>query len=261
MSVWANRMVRSPLLVLLALAGCVSAPPTPDTRPVPPQPREIVRIASQRFTAPAVSAVMLEVRGPREADLTTVEEIRELTRQMTTLSVGVSGIAIAEAVMMPGFFSGTLVAGGLILAPLAIGLNSAEKKQHAAITAALKESELLDYTREALEKRLPERAADTRLSVIMLAYGLVPKNENRFDSLCLSLVAHLVVQAGENVLFRDTVHIEPYRRSDDVPPPICATMEAFADAEGASLRRAVRDYAQILAAIVRHRLPALPWSP
>jgi hypothetical protein len=37
-------------------------------------------------------------------------------------------------------------------------------------------------------------------------------------------------------------------------------MAAFAAREGASLRNAVLDYAQVLAAIARHRTSALPWK-
>jgi len=74
-------------------------------------------------------------------------------------------------------------------------------------------------------------------------------------------VADLVLTSGVQEVFRDAVHIAPFRRSADAPPPVCARMEDFAAREGAPLRNAALDAAQVLAAIVRHRLPAVPWTP
>lgn len=247
------------LCTALGLAGCATAPP-PVATPAP-APQEIVRIAPQRFAAPALTAVTLDVRGPERADLESVEELRALTRRLTGMSLEVSGVALAEAVALPGFFSGSLVAGGLILAPLAIGINAVERRQHETIVAALEEADLLGMTRRTLAGRLPYASPQNTLTVIVLAYGLVPKYGHPNGPLCLSLDADLVLRAAGRELFRDTVYLEPYRRSADAPPPVCADMAGFAARGGAPLRDAALDYAQVLAAIVRHRLPALPWTP
>jgi hypothetical protein len=252
--------VRILLCAALALAGC-AAQPKPAPKPAPQPPRTIERVAPRVYDAPASAAPALEVRGLREADLASIERMREATRQLTGSSVALSGVATAEALLIPGFFSGSLVAGGLILAPLAIGLNAAEKRQHEAIIAALKETDLADATHARLAQRLPPPAPGMTLSVIVLAYGLVPKYGDVGWPLCLSLDADIVLHDGERELFRDTVYLEPWRRSADAPPPVCASMVAFAAKDGAALRHAVLDYAQVLAAIVRHRTPALPWTP
>jgi len=246
-------------LAALALAGCATAPEPVET-PAPP-PQKIVRVAPQRLAAPAVTAVTLEVRGPGSADLKSIDELRGLTRRMTGTSLGVSGVALAEAVALPGFLSGSLVAGSLILAPLAIGINAVERRQHEAILTALQQTDLIGNTRAALEKRLPAPLPENTLTVIVLAYGLVPKYGRPHGPLCLTLDADLVVRAGDRELFRDTVYLEPYRRSADAPPPVCAELAGFAAQDGAALRNAVLEYAQVLAAIARHRLPALPWTP
>jgi hypothetical protein len=248
------------LLAALALAGCATEP-QPVAPPASP-PQKIVRVAPLRLAVPPVTAVALDVRGPDAADLKSIEELREITRRLTNASVGVSGIALVEAVALPGFFSGSLVAGGLLLAPFAIAMNAVERRQHEAIVAALQETDLLGDTRAALEKRLPAPAAapEVTLTVIVLAYGLVPKYGHPSGPLCLSLDADLVVRAGDRELFRDTVYLEPYRRSADAPPPVCADLAAFAAQDGAALRNAVLDYAQVLAAIARDRLPALAWT-
>lgn len=252
-------------LALAGLTGCAQvAKPPAAPPPAAPAAKSIERLpvlvlSTWQGTAPA--GITLEVRGPDAADLRSIEELRDLTRRMTGTSVGLSGVAIAEAFLLPGFFSGSLVAGGLILAPLAVGLNAAENKQQETIVAALKKAHLLDTTRASLAKRLPVQSPAATLSVIVLAYGLVPKYGNARGPLCLSLVADIVVQAGEREIFRDTVYLEPWHRSADAPPPVCATMEAFAAKDGVALHNAVLDYAQVLAAITRHRLSGLPWTP
>lgn len=248
------------LCALLALAGC-AAPPKPAPAPAPPPPpRTIERVAAQVLAAPALAAPALEVRGLREADLASIERVREATRRLTGSAVAVSGVGIVEAFALPGFLSGSLVAGGLILAPFAIGLNAAEKRQHGAIVAALKQTDLRDAVHAGLAKRLPATTAQTRLTVIVLAYGLVPKYGNPHGPLCLTLDADIVVQDSAREVYRDTVYLEAWRRSADAPPPVCAHMEDFAAKDGAPARNAALDAAQVLAAIVRQRTPALPWT-
>ena len=208
----------------------------------------------------APRGLALEVRGVREADLASIEELRGLTRQFTGQALALSGVSVAEALAIPGFFSGSLVAGALILAPLAVGLNSVEQRQHETIVAALKQADLIDRTRAVLAPRLPAGGDPATLSVIVLAYGLVPKYGSGHGPLCLSVVADLVLTSGEQEIYRDTVHLAPYLRSVDAPPPVCARREDFAAKDGAPLRLAATDAAQVLAAIVRNRLPVLPWK-
>jgi hypothetical protein len=258
--------MRLALCAVLALAGCA----TPAPPPTPPQAVAIAKAAARpiermrvrtlaAWPGAAPRAVALEVRGVSEADLASIEELRALTRQFTGQALALSGVSVAEAFLLPGFFSGSLVAGGLILAPLAIGLNSVEQRQHDAIVAALKQADLIEGTLAALAPRLPAGGEAAKLSVIVLAYGLVPKYGSH-GPLCLSMVADVVLASEGREIYRDTVHLAPYLRSADAPPPVCAHREDFAAKDGAPLRHAAIDAAQVLAAIVRHRLPALPWK-
>lgn len=261
--------MRLALCALLALAGCASEHKVPATPPSPPAAAPVARaiervpvrtLASLPATAPR--GIALDVRGPQAADLASIEAMREATRRMTGQSLALSGVSAAEALLIPGFFSGSLVAGALILAPLAIGLNSTERRQHETIVAALQEADLVAGTRAALAARLPAPPPEpgATLSVIVLAYGLAPKYGKAQGPLCLSVVADLVLHAGNREVYRDTVHMAPYRRSADAPPPVCAAMEDFAAKDGAPVRHAALDAAQVLAAIARHRLAALPWT-
>lgn len=258
--------MRLALLALLALAGCATPskpPPTPEPPAAAAAPRAIERLPVRTFDAwpgAAPRAIALEVRGVREADLASIEKMREETRRMTGMSLAVSGVGAAEALLIPGFFSGSLVAGALILAPLAIGLNSAQRRQHETIVAALKQADLIEGTRAALAPRLPPGPGEATLSVIVLAYGLVPKEGGALRRHCLTVVADLVLASGGEEIYRDTVHMAPWRRSADAPPPVCAHWEDFAAKDGAPLRHAALDAAQVLAAIARHRTPALPWT-
>lgn len=248
---------------LLALAGCATpSRPPPPAAPAVVVARTIERVPVRTLDAwpgAAPRAVALEVRGVREADLASIEELRELTRHFTGQALALSGVSVAEALVIPGFFSGSLVAGAIILAPLAIGLNSVEQRQHETIIAALKQADLMEGTRAALGPRLPA-GGDATLSVIILAYGLVPKYGTGHGPLCLSLVADVMVASGGREIYRDTVHLMPYLRSADAPPPVCAYREDFAAKDGAPLRHAASDAAQVLTAIVSHRLPVLPWK-
>jgi len=256
--------VRRLLCAIAALAGCASPPkPAPKPPPAPSAPQAIERVAVRRYEAPALPAVSLDVRGVREADLASIEKMREATRRLTGASVGLSGVSVAEAFLLPGFFSGSLVAGGLILAPFAIGLNTMERRQHERIVAALEQTDLIEGTRASLAARLPAPASPpaAALEVIVLAYGLVPKYAGRpAGQLCLTVMAEIVLTAGGHERYRDAVYLEPFHRSADAPPPVCAHMEDFAAKDGAPVRNAALDAAQVLAAIVRQRTPALPWT-
>jgi hypothetical protein len=258
-------MMRLALCALLALGGCATPtkppPPAPPSVTVAARPIERVPVRTlDAWPGAAPRGLALEVRGVREADLASVEELRDLTRRFTGEALGLSGVSVAEALLIPGFFSGSLVAGALILAPLAIGLNSVEQRQHETIVAALKQADLIVGTRAALAPRLSAGGDAATLSVIVLAYGLVPKYGTGHGPLCLSVVADLVLARGAQEIYRDTVHLAPYLRSADAPPPVCARREDFAARDGAPLRHAATDAAQVLAAIVRHRLRALPWN-
>jgi hypothetical protein len=258
------QLKRLALWGLLALAGCATPvkPPAPEPAAAAPAARRIERVPVRTLEAWLVSvprAIALEVRGVREADLASIEELRKLTRHFTGQALALSGVSVAEALALPGFFAGSLVAGALILAPLAVGLDRAQQRQHETIVAALKHADLTEGTRAALAPRLPDGEAQTTLSVIVLAYGLVPKYGTH-GPLCLSVVADLVLAGGGQEIYRDTVHLTPYLRSADAPPPVCAFREHFAAKDGAPLRYAAMDAAQVLAAIARHRLAVLPWK-
>jgi hypothetical protein len=246
------------------LAGC--ATPTaqaPAALPSPPD-REIIRVPVKRM--PAISGpATIQVRGVRDAEVGAIERIRGETREMTGSAIGLGAVSTAEAFLMPGFFSGSLVAGALILVPLAVGLDSVQRRQHERIAGALEGADFQGELRAQLGRSMvPHGAAGEsahRLSAIVIAYGLIPKYaDQRYGPFCLVADVDLVLHAGERETWRDTVYLEPYRRSADAPPPVCATLERFAARDGGALRDAIAQYAQVVAAIARSRLPALSWE-
>lgn len=254
--------------LLAALAGCaVPSKPSPQSPPPSAAPgREIVRIAAKRPPPLPVaqSQVIVDVRGIRDADVAAVERIREEVSMMTGSSVGLGAVSAVEAFAMPGFMSGSLVAGALILVPLAVGMDAVARRQHERITGALKESDFQAEMRRQIEQRLAKpgaAGAAMRLSAIVIAYGLVPKYDRQpHGPLCLVADVDLLLEASGQVLYRDTVYLEPYRRSEDAPPPVCAAMDRFAARDGTALREAVLQYAEVIAAIANHRLVGLPWA-
>jgi hypothetical protein len=214
---------------------------------------------------PRPAVLPVSVRGVTAADLAEVERIKKDLEQVTAKVLGISTLGTAEAVLLPGFFSGSLTAGALILMPAVIGLQASLQKEVDTVSRVMKEVDLIGETRRALLVRgaSSEAAADaTQMTLVILAYGLVPKEPH--TSLwghCLILESDLILTAGGRELARDRIHLWPYLRSADAPPPICGGMGEFARNDGIALRNAALDYAQVLAAIALRRARQLPWKP
>jgi len=71
----------------------------------------------------------------------------------------------------------------------------------------------------------------------------------------------VVVTKGGTELLKGSIAQGPWRRSVDVPPPVCATMDELSAEGGRRLRHAIVDAAQALAAITVNRMPGLAWNP
>jgi hypothetical protein len=219
----------------------------------------------EALDVPRPAVLPMAVRGVTAADLAAVERVKKLDEQATAMGLGVSTLGAAEAVLLPGFFSGSLIAGALILAPLTIGLHVSAQKEVNTVGRVLKEVDLIGETQRALLARGVPGEADAdamQMTLVILAYGLIPKDPHRILwGLCLILESDLVLTAGGRELFRDTIYLSPYRRSADAPPPICGGMAEFAKNDGIALRNAALDYAQVLAAIALRRARRFPWKP
>jgi hypothetical protein len=265
-----------PLLGLAAglalLAGCGSSPQEPSRPASTYQPSdpssEIERVPAGRLARAEGAApipVRVAVRGPDRADLKTVEGLVQESKE-DTQRVGTSAQTVTKALgqASPALQATTVTLGALLM-PASLGLEIYGQRQQDAIVRTLREIDLLTLLRAELVRRAApvgasERPAD--LTVTVKTYGLAPRSTPcPTCALCVVVDAEVVVTRDGAELLRDNVAQGPWRRSVDVPPPVCATMDEFSADGGLRLRHGVIDAAQSLAAVTINRLPALAWKP
>jgi len=260
------------VLACALLVGCGASPPAGDQPPPTYQPSdpssEIERVPAGRLDRLADAAalpVRIAVRGPDKADLKTVEGLVQESKE-DTHRVGSSAQAVTKAIgqASPALQATTLTLGALLM-PAALGIEIYGQRQQDAIVRTLREIDLLTLLRAELVRRAaPVGAGEpaAELTVTVRTYGLAPRSTPcPTCALCLVVDAEVVVSRGGAELLRDNVVQGPWRRSVDVPPPVCATMDEFSADDGLRLRHGVVDAAQSLAAVTVSRLPALAWKP
>jgi hypothetical protein len=265
-----------PLLGLTAglalLTGCGSSPdedrrPLPKYQPTEPS-SEIEGVPAGRLPrvdGKAVIPVRVAVRGPEKADLKSVEGLVQQSKE-DTQRIGTSAQAVTKALgqASPALQATTVTLGALLM-PAAMGIEIYGQRQHDAIVRTLREIDLLTLLRAELVRRAApvgggEPAADLVLTV--KTYGLAPRSTPCPTCvLCVVVEGDVVVTMAGTELLKDTIAQGPWRRSVDVPPPVCATMDEFSADSGRLLRDAVVDAAQALAAIIVNRMPGLAWKP
>jgi len=257
-------------LTLCLVAGCGSAPPE-ERQPLPKyQPTEpaseIERVPVARLGrtegVPAMP-VRVAVRGPDKADIKTVEGLVQESKEDTQrIGSGAQAVTKALGQASPALQATTVTLGALLM-PAAMGIEIYGQRQHDAIVRTLRQIDLLTLLREELVRRAApvrpgEQPAD--LTVTVKSYGLAPRSTPcPTCPLCVVVDGELVVSRAGTELLKDTIVQGPWRRSADVPPPVCATMDEFSADDGRRLRNAVVDAAQSLAAIAANRLPGLAW--
>jgi hypothetical protein len=258
-------------LALVLLGGCGSSP-SEERRSVqkyeptePPSEIERVPVARLGRTegVPAMP-VRVAVRGPDKADIKTVEGLVQESKEDTQrIGSGAQAVTKALGQASPALQATTVTLGALLM-PAAMGIEIYGQRQHDAIVRTLRQIDLLTLLREELVRRAApvppgEQAADLTLTV--KSYGLAPRSTPcPTCPLCVVVDGELVVSRAGTELLKDTIVQGPWRRSADVPPPVCATMDEFSADDGRRLRNAVVDAAQSLAAIAAKRLPGLSWK-
>ena len=172
-----------------------------------------------------------------------------------------------ETVLLGGYGGAQIITGVLFIAPLTMTLDVILKNTVNTINDTLKNIDLIAETRHALIARgVPVKAPDpeaVQAILIVNKYGLVGKYgaiRGMGSEACLIVVADLVIANGTREIFRDEIHVNTSRRSNDAPPPACRPVQDFADKEGLPLRNAAHTYAQVLAAIAVHRIKEMPWK-
>jgi hypothetical protein len=265
-------------LALLLNLGCAGnpakAPPHVAPLDIPASwghpDAAIKRIPVKRpepFDVAQPAELPVTVRGLRTADLDVVERIRAALRHETEETTNKALKTAVRRIARGGYPPAELMTGAIFIVPQLIADSVAQDAMR-TVTQALVQIDLVVATRNALQARGVRARAqvdDTaQATLAVIAYGLVPKYGEVKDvksELCLIVESALIVTAGGQELFRDAIHMTPYRRSADAPPPACRTLKEFAEDEGQSLKNAAHDHAQVLAVIAMQRLRELPWKP
>ncbi|HEY5672163.1 MAG TPA: hypothetical protein VIR78_00490 [Malonomonas sp.] len=215
----------------------------------------IVRVPFKKLVLPAElqnAHFEYSVRLAQPAEMETLEQMRSTSKKLLGASLGISAVSVAEAFLIPSFFSGSLIAGAIFITPLAISVSAVEHHQLNTIETVLEQTDLVKLTRQNVatlcESTDSRQDSQTLLvELIITSYGLTK------EPACLSADAAIVVTTGDQLLFQEFIYIEPYLRSEDVPAPVCATVDLFAADNGKLIRQGLTDYAQILAAIFLQR--------
>ena len=250
---------------LLFISSCTSSgeqkySPNETVTERPITQREITRIVAKEFSFPNAQIPRhfnLKVRPATEFDTEEIRKLRSDAQSLVTMELGIAALGVVEAFVLPGFFSGSLIAGAIFIAPTAIILNEIDRRTHNIIMRTLQEISLVDLTRMNLEKHLPRADASVtevpEVELVIVGYGFT-------NQVCLFADAVIIVKVQGDPVYEDVIYLEPFLRSSDSPPPICGTLQDFAKDNGHLIKNGFIEYGQVLAAIVRKRTKVLPWK-
>jgi hypothetical protein len=238
-----------------AALGCVAAQGPPAAPPAPDDGRTVDRVPhlASAFD-PGAGRLGVSVRMASEADLAALEPPEGQVREVLEISGAIllsSGVLAAHG--CPACLSNAVLAAGyaLVAAPVAAAVDAAEHAEARRVEQALVARDLPARTRAALARLRPDAAPGIEdAELLVLGYGFAEAGER---GACFFLDAHLVAGGREQVVL-----LGPWRRSDDAPPPHCASRRELASRGGDLTTRIADESAEILAGLVASRLAEAP---
>lgn len=228
------------LFLTTVLAGCASTAI---------EVREIERIPHRIFDPSSIDRLGVpDVKVRLAADVELAEVVIE-GGNMGFIPPDPGSLAIAIGV-------------SLVLEHVASRKAAAIKNQ---LEKALKEIDLPNKLQESIERRLKERAGEKgkgtpRLEIVIQRYGFVigpdglDRSLNHHQRFCPVIHADITLEASDQLVYKDRIFWEPYKRSTDVPPPQCASPSVFAAQEGKLARQTLEEATEVLAAVIVARL-------
>ena len=206
--------------------------------------------------------IAVQVRMAGAADLQNFGRLS--TAEIMTLMFGsiilVSGGFGAAALPLLGAYAAW---GAFFFGGVAPGASAFEKYRQSNIAEAIAKVDFPRIAQAALQRRLGQTVAEAeaetgtipgaerQVEVVVLSYGFAWETS---DSACSFLQAQIRLTIPDHATQEDWVYIEPSRRSDDAPPAYCTyTNKLFAN-DSELARQTLSESAEILAAIVAHRL-------
>lgn len=135
----------------------------------------------------------------------------------------------------------------------------------ATLAHALTDQPLPQAVVQALREQWPPRPEAPALRVVLRlhAYGLATRSGRPVEALapgedlCLAAQAGLEIAREGAPLRQETLRLDGNERTPDAPPPVCAPLDRWAREDGRLAREAVRELAEVLAALVLRRVEAL----
>lgn len=233
----------SSLLFSAILTGCATT-----AKPI----RQIERIASPALD-PKFARVsglgQVDVRMPANVELAEVVP-EEGGQSANALIMGPNPIAI----------------GVIFLEGIAAG--AVKSKIEEELLKSLKEVKFPEILQRSIARRSQEQLEDggertPGLEVVIHRYGFTSGPDGvvyvrpKFRSVqrfCSVIQADIILKSANQVLYKDRIFWEPFKRSMDVPPPQCELPADFAAQEGKLARQTFEEAAQVLAAVILRRL-------
>lgn len=194
--------------------------------------------------------------------MATIEEIPKDNSEEWRTITGLSAGFIPLGLVASPIYASALVVGGVLLVPMGTYLYFHDKGVWDSINGALTTGEFTPAIDSAIKDRLnvafaKESAPRGKIEMIIQAFGLansssMPKSVVQH---CFVAEADFILSRGGRVIKQEQLRITDINRSEDAPPPQCATLEHFAKNEATLIKDTLAEYAGVLAVMAVDRIP------
>jgi hypothetical protein len=220
-------------------------------------PPKIMPVAEFSETRP----IRLIVRSAKPGEV--MSEWYESQKKVWEISsVGGAAGALAVASVPAVMGSAAILIGGVLVAAGGAMILGIEKHYQDQMVAAVAQTDLPSKIESALVRRLKianDFTSDVpTVEVLTVTYGLIEQEQP--EAVCVVAEMLLIVTVNGIERYKDSILIYPYMRSTDAPVPDCRTREVMAQNQGEVIRTSLDVFANAVPALVKNRLPGLPWQ-
>jgi len=241
------------LFAVLVAPGCATQSQNNATQFSGPYQGQIERIPFHTFDLRSISphsVPQVDVRLAQPAEVGKVWPESSLHGFAVGTALAAAGVAVGAgpgAVVFVPFFA----AEGALIA-----------KERREIVTALGEVDLPARLKESIRWRLARNYredtentdTDVRVEVLILTYGLGNPLDASGEPFCFNFDSMVTVRASDQEVYGERILIGSYKRSEDVPPPRCGSLEGLGKAKGQLTREILTEASELLAAVVVRRL-------
>jgi hypothetical protein len=198
-----------------------------------------------------IGAMQLTVRMATTADLP-----EDNSNGMRFL-MAEGGGSLALGLVAPPMYASALVVGGVLLIPLGTYIYIHDKNIWDSICDTFGSVEFTRAIVDSFQRRLLEKSAEAKrpradVEIIVEAYGIAaPPSGGRS---CLLAVANFVCRQEGRIIKQERLQIADGHRSEDAPPPQCATLEQFTEDDARLMKTTLAEYAEVLAVMAIDRI-------